>query len=211
MIIKGIPYFYICEQGDQVPAALIPDKKGIYYKENFLASQPEFYMHMGKIIIWRLKKCLSFDGRPRRRSFRLARRAEKTLGENGEHRTATWTTWICCYRLWDSALCWISVDIVLGWRVKDLLMLVDKRIKLIYNLLASFLFLWLKEKCPKIFYSQQSSSLKFIFSKTAYHPKTNVVRFDEQSARKTKKPIVSPIHAAKKIPGWKDITASMRT
>ena len=48
MIIKGIPYFYISNKGDQVPAALIPDKKGVYYKENFLASQPEFYMHMGK-------------------------------------------------------------------------------------------------------------------------------------------------------------------
>ncbi|CBY32727.1 unnamed protein product [Oikopleura dioica] len=46
MIIKGIPYFFICNKGDQIPAALIPDKKGIYYKENFLASQPEFYMHM---------------------------------------------------------------------------------------------------------------------------------------------------------------------
>lgn len=91
MIIKGIPYFYICNKGDQVPAALIPDKMGKYYKENFLASQPEFYMHMGRLIDhFPLKQNhSSADGRPRRRSIRLARRTEANLGEYGEHRKAT--------------------------------------------------------------------------------------------------------------------------
>jgi len=46
MIIRGIPYFYIAVNGEKVPAALLPDAEGKYFKENFLCKEPEFHLHL---------------------------------------------------------------------------------------------------------------------------------------------------------------------
>lgn len=47
MICRGIPYYYIISNGEKVPAALLPDASGKYFKEDFLCKKtPEFFMHM---------------------------------------------------------------------------------------------------------------------------------------------------------------------